>query len=41
MDNDDASNAHQKGVGSGCGREKGFEALYGFGAMKMIAVKHG
>jgi aldehyde dehydrogenase (NAD+) len=27
--------------GSGHGREKGFEALYGFGAMKMIAIKHG
>lgn len=27
--------------GSGHGREKGFEALYGFGSMKMIAIKHG
>ena len=27
--------------GSGHGREKGFEALYGFGAMKTIAIKHG
>jgi aldehyde dehydrogenase (NAD+) len=27
--------------GSGHGREKGFEALYGFGAVKMIAIKHG
>jgi aldehyde dehydrogenase (NAD+) len=27
--------------GSGHGREKGFEALYGFGAMKTIVIKHG
>lgn len=27
--------------GSGHGREKGFEAMYGFGSMKMIAIKHG
>lgn len=27
--------------GSGHGREKGFEALYGFGTMKTIAIKHG
>jgi aldehyde dehydrogenase (NAD+) len=27
--------------GSGHGREKGFEALYGFASMKTIAVKHG
>ncbi len=26
---------------SGHGREKGFEALYEFGAMKTITVKHG
>ncbi|MGW9331767.1 aldehyde dehydrogenase family protein [Bosea sp. NPDC055594] len=26
---------------SGHGREKGFEALYGFASMKMIAIKHG
>ena len=26
---------------SGHGREKGFEALYGFTALKTIAVKHG
>ena len=26
---------------SGHGREKGFEALYGFAAVKTIAVKHG
>ena len=27
--------------GSGHGREKGFEALYGFASVKMVAVKHG
>jgi aldehyde dehydrogenase (NAD+) len=27
--------------GSGHGREKGFEALYGFGSLKMVAIKHG
>jgi len=27
--------------GSGHGREKGFAALYGFAAMKTVAVKHG
>ena len=27
--------------GSGHGREKGFEALYGFASMKTVAVKHG
>ena len=27
--------------GSGHGREKGFEALYGFGAMKTVAIQHG
>lgn len=27
--------------GSGHGREKGFEALYGFGTLKTIAIKHG
>jgi len=27
--------------GSGHGREKGFEALYAFGALKTIAIKHG
>ena len=27
--------------GSGHGREKGFEALYGFGALKTVAIKHG
>jgi aldehyde dehydrogenase (NAD+) len=27
--------------GSGHGREKGFEALYGFAAVKMVAIKHG
>ena len=26
---------------SGHGREKGFEALYAFGAMKMVAIRHG
>ena len=26
---------------SGHGREKGFEALYAFGALKTIAIKHG
>ena len=26
---------------SGHGREKGFEALYGFTALKTIAIKHG
>jgi aldehyde dehydrogenase (NAD+) len=26
---------------SGFGREKGFEALYGFSALKTIAIKHG
>ena len=26
---------------SGHRRERGFEALYGFGAMKMVASKHG
>ncbi|WP_322080054.1 aldehyde dehydrogenase family protein, partial [Burkholderia cenocepacia] len=30
------------GVGhSGHGREKGFEALYGFTALKTIAIRHG
>jgi aldehyde dehydrogenase (NAD+) len=30
------------GVGaSGHGREKGFEALYGFTTLKTIAIKHG
>ena len=27
--------------GSGHGREKGFEALYGFGALKTVTIKHG
>jgi aldehyde dehydrogenase (NAD+) len=27
--------------GSGFGREKGFEALYGFSALKTIAIRHG
>ena len=27
--------------GSGFGREKGFEALYGFSAVKTIALRHG
>jgi aldehyde dehydrogenase (NAD+) len=27
--------------GSGHGREKGFAALYGFAALKTVAVKHG
>lgn len=27
--------------GSGHGREKGFEALYGFGALKTVAIRHG
>jgi aldehyde dehydrogenase (NAD+) len=27
--------------GSGHGREKGFEALYGFGVMKTVTIKHG
>ena len=27
--------------GSGHGREKGFEALYGFGTLKTVAIKHG
>ncbi|MDE2361286.1 MAG: aldehyde dehydrogenase family protein [Hyphomicrobiales bacterium] len=27
--------------GSGHGREKGFEALYGFGTMKTVTIKHG
>jgi aldehyde dehydrogenase (NAD+) len=26
---------------SGHGREKGFEALYGYGSLKTIAIKHG
>jgi aldehyde dehydrogenase (NAD+) len=26
---------------SGYGREKGFEALYGFTTLKTVAVKHG
>jgi aldehyde dehydrogenase (NAD+) len=30
------------GVGaSGHGREKGFEALYGFSALKTVAILHG
>ena len=30
------------GVGkSGHGREKGFEALYGFSTLKTVAVRHG
>ncbi|MBV9078597.1 MAG: aldehyde dehydrogenase family protein, partial [Methylobacteriaceae bacterium] len=27
--------------GSGHGREKGFEALYGFGSLKTVAIRHG
>jgi aldehyde dehydrogenase (NAD+) len=27
--------------GSGHGREKGFEALYGFSTLKTVAIKHG
>jgi hypothetical protein len=27
--------------GSGFGREKGFEALYGFSALKTVAIHHG
>jgi aldehyde dehydrogenase (NAD+) len=27
--------------GSGFGREKGFEALYGFSALKTAAIRHG
>lgn len=27
--------------GSGFGREKGFEALYGFSALKTVAIRHG
>jgi aldehyde dehydrogenase (NAD+) len=27
--------------GSGHGREKGFEALYGFSTVKTIAIRHG
>jgi aldehyde dehydrogenase (NAD+) len=27
--------------GSGFGRENGFEALYGFCALKTIAIRHG
>ncbi len=27
--------------GSGFGREKGFEALYGFSTLKTIAIRHG
>jgi aldehyde dehydrogenase (NAD+) len=27
--------------GSGFGREKGFEALYGFSTLKTIALRHG
>ncbi|HXV30246.1 MAG TPA: aldehyde dehydrogenase family protein, partial [Sinorhizobium sp.] len=27
--------------GSGHGREKGFEALYGFSAVKTVAIRHG
>ncbi|MHC2440354.1 aldehyde dehydrogenase family protein [Bradyrhizobium sp. USDA 4451] len=27
--------------GSGFGREKGFEALYGFGALKTVTIRHG
>lgn len=27
--------------GSGFGREKGFEALYGFGVLKTVAIRHG
>ena len=27
--------------GSGFGRENGFEALYGFSALKTIAIRHG
>ncbi len=27
--------------GSGFGREQGFEALYGFSALKTVAIRHG